>query len=324
MLGRTVYSVYCDAGARWSVTNAVGNPLRVWDSRDHVICSKYDVLQRRTELRVQTGADPEVLAEQTIYGETLLTPEVTNHRGKVYQVKDGADVGTSVEYDFKGNLLEAHRQLAVAIYQCSNHLGPAMLELDKFGAVISYEEYHPYGTSAYRATNGSVEVSARRYRYTGKERDEETGLYYHGARYYACWLARWTAADPVGMVDGVNLYRAMRNNPIKFIDPSGNDPALPNDTRTVDERNESYSAVCNRPLKIPRVCLSPKSPTHVGGRHVGTYADDSPNRALSFPDLLPITVAQRPSLPPSTSSNMAGISDDHHNIPPRPGSTTLR
>jgi YD repeat-containing protein len=72
-------------------------------------------------------------------------------------------------------------------YQCSNHLGSATLELDEFGAVISYEEYHPYGTSAYRATNGSIDVSVKRYRYTGKERDEETGLYYHGARYYACW-----------------------------------------------------------------------------------------------------------------------------------------
>jgi RHS repeat-associated protein len=64
-------------------------------------------------------------------------------------------------------------------------------------------------------------VSAKRYRYTGKERDEETGLYYHGARYYAPWLGRWTAADPAGMVDGPNLYEYVRGNPVRLNDPSG-------------------------------------------------------------------------------------------------------
>jgi RHS repeat-associated protein len=106
-------------------------------------------------------------------------------------------------------------------YQCSNHLGSTTLELDETGQVISYEEYHPYGTSAYRATTGSVEVSAKRYRYTGKERDEETGLYYHGARYYACWLGRWTSADPAGMVDATSLYVYVQDNPAGFHDDNG-------------------------------------------------------------------------------------------------------
>ena len=70
-------------------------------------------------------------------------------------------------------------------YQIGNHLGSASLELDDAAQVISYEEYHPYGTTSYRATDGAIEVSPKRYRYTGKEKDDETGLYYHGARYYA-------------------------------------------------------------------------------------------------------------------------------------------
>jgi RHS repeat-associated protein len=66
-----------------------------------------------------------------------------------------------------------------------------------------------------------VEVSARRYRYTGKERDDETGLYYHGARYYAAWLARWTSADPLGLHAGLNLYLYGRASPVVYVDPSG-------------------------------------------------------------------------------------------------------
>ena len=118
-------------------------------------------------------------------------------------------------------------------FQLGNHLGSAMLEVDEGGAVISYEEYHPYGTTAYWSADSSIEVSTRRYRYTGKEKDEETGLYYHGARYYASWLGRWTAADPAGMVDGPNLYAYVRGNPVRLHDPSGmggleaSDPADP-------------------------------------------------------------------------------------------------
>ena len=72
-------------------------------------------------------------------------------------------------------------------YQFGNHLGSASLELDDQAQIISYEEYTPYGSSTYQAVRSQTET-AKRYRYTGKERDEESGLYYHGARYYAPWL----------------------------------------------------------------------------------------------------------------------------------------
>ncbi len=105
--------------------------------------------------------------------------------------------------------------------QLSNHLGSAMLEVDEQANLISYEEYHPFGTSAYCAGRSVAEVSLKRYRYTGKEKDEETGLYYHGARYYACWLARWSAPDPIGILDGLNLYRYVANDPVQLNDPTG-------------------------------------------------------------------------------------------------------
>jgi RHS repeat-associated protein len=106
-------------------------------------------------------------------------------------------------------------------YQLGNHLGSACLELGAGGAVISYEEYYPYGSTSYQAGRSAAEMSLKRYRYTGKEHDTETGLCYHGARYYAPWLGRWTAADPVGLGDGPNIYAYGRNNPAVLIDPSG-------------------------------------------------------------------------------------------------------
>ena len=107
-------------------------------------------------------------------------------------------------------------------YIFSNHLSTATLEADENGDIISYEEYHPFGTSSYQAVNASIQTTSKRYKYTGKERDDETGLYYHGARYYLCWLGRWLSADPGGLIDGINLFNYVSSNPIKFNDPNGN------------------------------------------------------------------------------------------------------
>jgi RHS repeat-associated protein len=106
-------------------------------------------------------------------------------------------------------------------YQFDNHLGSAGLELDDTATPISYEEYFPYGNTSYQAVDQSIKAAKKRYRYTGKERDEETGFSYHSARYYAGWLGRWTSYDPAGVSDGVNLYAYVSNNPICKFDDNG-------------------------------------------------------------------------------------------------------
>ena len=106
-------------------------------------------------------------------------------------------------------------------YQLGNHLGSVGAELDDSASIISYEEYHPYGTSAFRARGRAIRSTRKRYRYTGMERDEETGLSYHTARYYAPWLGRWMSADPIGLADGLNLYRYGSSTPLGRMDRSG-------------------------------------------------------------------------------------------------------
>jgi RHS repeat-associated protein len=107
-------------------------------------------------------------------------------------------------------------------YQYDNHLGSACLELDNAAAIISYEEYHPFGTTSYRSGRTETEVSLKRYKYVGKERDEETGLYFYGARYYAGWLGRFVSVDPkAGERQWLNPYNYVQNNPINKIDPDG-------------------------------------------------------------------------------------------------------
>ena len=104
-------------------------------------------------------------------------------------------------------------------YQVTDHLGSAVAELDAFAEPISYEEYYPYGGTALYFTRGGV--PPKRYRYTTKERDDESGLSYHGARHYAPWLCRWTSCDPSGTAHGNARYPYCHSNPVVKMDPDG-------------------------------------------------------------------------------------------------------
>ncbi len=106
-------------------------------------------------------------------------------------------------------------------FQLDNHLGSASIELNDQGEVISYEEYYPYGSTSYQAVEQEIKKAGKRYRYIGKERDEETGFSYHSARYYVPWIGRWSAADPSGLTDGLNLFIYVNNKPLVAIDLNG-------------------------------------------------------------------------------------------------------
>jgi len=64
-------------------------------------------------------------------------------------------------------------------------------------------------------------TKCKRYKYCGKERDNESGLYYYGARYYSAWTCRFISCDPIGIGDGVNVYAYCGNNPVGNSDTRG-------------------------------------------------------------------------------------------------------
>jgi RHS repeat-associated protein len=161
----------------------------------------------------------EIYREYDGNGTTVVLERETFH------VMDGKQRIALVETRTVENGNPINAPVSVQRYQLANHLGSASLELDHNGGLISYEEYHPYGTTAYEAMSTAAEVSLKRYRYNGKERDEETGFAYHGLRYYAPWLARWTTVDPSGLVDGTNLFAYAKANPVALVDPDGRQTA---------------------------------------------------------------------------------------------------
>jgi RHS repeat-associated protein len=123
---------------------------------------------------------------------------------------------------------------AVQVY-LGDHLGSSNVVVDSTGELVNCEEFTPYGETSF----GSF--AKKRYRFTGKERDEESGLNYHEAGYYVPWLARWASCDPAlaacvlplripdkdrsgRPILAYNLYLYCLDNPLLYSDSNGRDP----------------------------------------------------------------------------------------------------
>ncbi|MGH7573968.1 MAG: SpvB/TcaC N-terminal domain-containing protein [Longimicrobiales bacterium] len=210
--GGDVYFQYDGAGNRVRKVRVDFSETR---ANERIYVGDLELYRERV---VQSGA----LGERRLERETL---HIADDTGRIVMVET-LTLDEGAELTAPAN---------IARYQHGNHLGTVAFELDAAAGVISYEEYHPYGTSAYRAADSTIEVSAKRYRYSGKERDEETGLDHMGARYYAAWLGRWTAADPIGFGGGLNLYEYASGNPATLNDPTGFGPPLLNEEVTIPD-----------------------------------------------------------------------------------------
>ena len=127
-------------------------------------------------------------------------------------------------------------------YYHGDHLGSSNMITDAYGAVYQHLEYFPYGET-WIEEGGSYGGNTPGYKFTGKELDPETGLYYYGARYYDPILSRWISADPIlgrylptgdkekdknlpsgGVFTSINnnLYHYAGLNPVKYVEADGN------------------------------------------------------------------------------------------------------
>jgi RHS repeat-associated protein len=231
--------------AHGSMTSMPHLPLMIWDHADRLRATAtqvvaprqpettwyaYDAGGQRTRWVTQRSAAP---GEQP----TRKCERIYLGGFEVYREYDAA--GTTVTLErLSLSVLDGTKRIALAErrtigddgspdllvrYQFGNHLGSATLELDAGGKVISYEEYHPYGSTSYQAVDKALRAAAKRYRFTGMERDESTGLEYHSARYYAPWLGRWIAIDPDVRY---HPYSYSSNRPSMLIDAAGRAPLL--------------------------------------------------------------------------------------------------
>jgi RHS repeat-associated protein len=104
-------------------------------------------------------------------------------------------------------------------YYHSDHLGSTSYITDAKGSITQYDAYLPYGELLVDEHSSSEDMP---YKFNGKQMDEETGLYYYGARYMNPVASIWYGADPMAeKYKGISPYAYCVNNPVNAFDPDG-------------------------------------------------------------------------------------------------------
>jgi RHS repeat-associated protein len=125
---------------------------------------------------------------------------------------------------------------ATVHYYFANHLGSASVVTSSAGAIQDESDYYPFG-----GERAVTDTDPNHYKFTGKERDGESGLDNFGARYYSSALGRFGSPDPLPWIgwqhqgrrgeeqflkyitnpQNLNAYTYVLNNPLNAIDPTG-------------------------------------------------------------------------------------------------------
>ncbi len=108
-------------------------------------------------------------------------------------------------------------------WQHSDHLGSASWVTDTNGTAYQHLQYMPWGEPLLDQRKSGYTYNSR-YTFSGKERDEETGYSYFGARHYHSDLSIWLSVDPMSdKYPSTSPYAYCANNPVKLVDPDGRD-----------------------------------------------------------------------------------------------------
>lgn len=158
-----------------------------------------------------------VLARQYIHGDSIDEPVamIVNNDHLRGGRMDSSEMGEASP-DLAGPRTSTY-------YYHRNYLGNIVAVSDSEGKVVERYDYGAYGELA--VINGDSQSSTssigNAFTYTGQRYDEESGLYYYKNRYYSAKLGRFLTKDPLGMINGPNLYAYVTNDPINWIDPMG-------------------------------------------------------------------------------------------------------
>lgn len=196
-----------DLGQTTRKTDAAGTTQYTWDARGRLtgattpsgqsIGYTYDSFNRRIS-RTDSGSTTQFLYD----GSEVVLDRGSN--GGIVDYLSGAGVDEH---------LRQQTSSFGALYMLQDHLGSAAALTDTNGSVAERQQYQPFG--------GNAGSSLSRYGFTGRERDNSTGLLYYRARWYDPDQGRFLSEDPTGLEGGLNLYSYAGNNPILFNDPFG-------------------------------------------------------------------------------------------------------
>ena len=194
-----------------------------WDAKDQLVLFKdqagtsepsvaalylYDSQGNRVKKLVRKNGKYEI--RTYIDGVFEYFTDETDEQNTIHIMDDKSRIATLRIGDAMGDTTPAIK------FVLENNIGSSSILLDNTGSVVNEQEYYPFGETSF-GSHGK-----KRYQYVGKERDEESGMYYYGARYYAPWTCRFISVDPLaGKYADINPYNYAGNKPIGKIDIDG-------------------------------------------------------------------------------------------------------
>ena len=216
---QTATYAYNANGNMLSKADTTGFWIYSWDYENRMVTARkqnkivryqYDALGRRV---LRMGKNIGSTAKYTYDGLDVILDDGSEG---IVKYQNGLGIDNKLKMVTNGN----------AKYFLQDHLGSTVGLVDSSGNITSSASYDSFGNS----TNNL----STRYQYTGREKDEFTGLHYYRARWYDANLGRFISEDPIGFAgEDMNLYGYVWNNPAMFRDPRGTQgemviaPALP-------------------------------------------------------------------------------------------------
>ena len=199
----------------------------------------FEQCQKETEKRVLEAIPPHTIRRdhlsENIYMAMMREFEIPMHLVANAVIKSNNLLSTAQ------NIVSGSAEPNVYFYH-SDHLGSASWITDAAGTPIQHLQYLPYG-EPFVNQRAAGSTYSERFRFTGKERDEETGYGYFGARYMDHELmTMWLSVDPLAdKYPSISPYAYCAWNPIKLVDPDGREAI--DDGWIVDNQNKTITRV---------------------------------------------------------------------------------
>jgi RHS repeat-associated protein len=202
-------------GNTTSKTNSTGTTNYGWDYENRLtsvtlpssggsVSFKYDPLGRRIQKVYTTGST--TTTTNYLYDGESDIEEVNASGSIVARYTQGRNVDEP---------LAESRSSATSFYE-GDGLGSITSLTNSSGSIANAYTYDSFGTAT--ASSGSIINSIR---YTGREFDGETGLYYYRSRYLDPSVGRFLSEDNAGFAAGTDFYQYVANNPTQWTDPFG-------------------------------------------------------------------------------------------------------
>jgi len=168
-------------------------------------------------------------------------------------------------------------------YYHPDHLESTSLVTDGSGGAVQYVSYLPYGEQYVEQQYANYDPAYNpqndvRYKFTGKERDKETGYDYIEQRYYFSNLSIWTRVDPlVDKYPGFTPYNYCIGNPLKYIDPDGRKIFVKGTKEYVEKVMSQLAQLCKMDPELKEMIVSlirseQTHTIHMTDKEIGNYS----------------------------------------------------